>query len=56
MKNNKMSTLLNSKKKAIHYSRSSANRGVFFTGKRGEGGGTLEKFDQTQMFSINIVE
>ena len=37
MKNNKMSTLLNSKKKAIHYSRSSSNREVFFTGKGGGG-------------------
>jgi hypothetical protein len=51
-----MSTLLNSKKKAIHYSRSSVNREIFSTGEGGGVGGTLEKFDQTQMFSINIVE
>jgi hypothetical protein len=37
IKNNKMSTLLNSKKKAIHYSRSSVNREIFFTGEGGGG-------------------
>jgi hypothetical protein len=56
MKNNKMSTLLNSEKKPMHYSRSSVNREVFFTEEGGRGGGTLEQFDQTQMVSINIVE